>query len=215
MPRRILRPLLMAACIAGTGLDAAFAVTPLPMACADQTLYLGNALGFLLLGPSAPAGPARFVDSSALKRADGNPWKVIAAWDTFSPEVECTLTAVGDLSVWLGLRNSDDQGTRFDLKAELLEDSEVIASGIAYCITGVTRNPLKALEATVSFDPISPVAFDGLIHDVALRISARIGTATAGPCPGHGAAVGLRLYYDGATRPAGIDLLLENAGAPD
>jgi hypothetical protein len=200
--------------IATAGPDTTAAFTPKPLSCADQTLYLSSALGFFFLGGAAPTGPDQFVDSFPLKRSGGNPWRAIAAWDTFAPDVQCTLTAIGDLSVWLGLKNGDDQGARFDLKAEVLKDAQVIATGIAYCVAGVTRNPLKAKEVTVSFDPFSPMTFDGAFHDVALVISARMGTAPSGICPGHANAVGLRVYYDGATRPAGFDLLLETSGTP-
>jgi len=210
MHRRTVCSLLIAGCIATAGLDRAFAITPLPLECADQRVYLVLAApGALFLVDDAPTLPARFVDVVSLRRSGGNPWKIIGVWDAFSPlGVECTLTALGDLSVWLGLRNSDDQGTRFDVKAELLVDGAVMASGVTSCVAGVTRNPLKAKEVTVAFDPFPPVLFDGVIHDVALRISARIGTPTPGTCGGHASATGLRLYYDGATRPAGFDMQL-------
>jgi hypothetical protein len=39
-----------------------------------------------------------------------------------------------------------------------------------------------------------------------LRFSTRIGTnATGAKCAGHNSATGLRLYYDGSTRPSGVD----------
>ncbi len=60
--------------------------------------------------------------------------------------------------MWLGLRNSDDQGTQFDLKAELTADpstgTTVVYSGELLCITGVTRNPSKAQEVMVSLDTV-------------------------------------------------------------
>lgn len=104
--------------------------------------------------------------------------------------------------VWIGLKNSDDQGTSFDLRAEFLKNGTVIASGEARCITGVTRNADKAKEVTV---PLSLIANgDVVAGDVlSLKISTRIGTNPNGTrCAGHSNAVGLRLYYDGATRPS-------------
>ena len=61
--------------------------------------------------------------------------------------------------LWIGLKNSDDQGTQFDLRAEVfIEDAygfRLVAVGETRCITGVTRNPNKAKEVTVTFDPIA------------------------------------------------------------
>lgn len=39
------------------------------------------------------------------------------------------LTALGPAKVWVGLKNSDDVGTRFDLKAEVYKDDALIGSG--------------------------------------------------------------------------------------
>jgi hypothetical protein len=72
-----------------------------------------------------------------------------------------TLTTLGDLHVWLGLKNSDDAGTRFDLAAEVWKNGTLVAEGETFCITGVTRNPNLAKEVSVPFAPFSPVAFDG------------------------------------------------------
>ena len=78
----------------------------------------------------------------------------------FSPGTDgCgLLTAASPAHLWIGLKNSDDQGTRFDLKVELSKNGTVVASGLQRCITGVTRNPSLAKEAVVAFDAFSPVA---------------------------------------------------------
>ena len=44
-------------------------------------------------------------------------------------DVRRTLTAVGPAKVWIGLKNSDDVGLRLDLRAELLVNGTVAASG--------------------------------------------------------------------------------------
>jgi len=36
---------------------------------------------------------------------------------------------LGDMEVWLGLINSDDQGTRFDLQAEVYKNGSRVSSG--------------------------------------------------------------------------------------
>jgi hypothetical protein len=60
-----------------------------------------------------------------------------------------------EIHVWLGLRNSDDQGTQFDLKADLFfSGTPVVYSGEAHCITGVTRNPAKAKEVVFTLGTV-------------------------------------------------------------
>jgi hypothetical protein len=106
-----------------------------------------------------------------------------------------------------GLKNSDDQGTRFDLLAEVLRNGVPIASGEVYCITGVTRNP--ANPHVFNFGAIEDADF-GPADVFSLRVSARIGTDGNGVfCGGHANAVGLRLYFDAASRPAQFEVTFE------
>jgi hypothetical protein len=118
----------------------------------------------------------------------------------------------------IGLKNSDDQGTLFDLKVELLRNGSPIASGIGRCITGVTRNPDLAKEVIVPFDPfgIVPIASGDVL---ALKVSARIGTnpddTRCTAAGGHNSAVGLRLYYDGTSRPSRFDAAIEGGADED
>jgi hypothetical protein len=125
------------------------------------------------------------------------------------------LSELSDAHLFIGLKNGDDQGTQFDLMVELLKNGTTVAQGLERCITGVTRNAVKALEAVVSWDPFTPVSVDS--GDVlALRVSTRIGTNAdgtkcSGPGGGHGTAAGLRLYYDSAARASGFDATI----APD
>jgi hypothetical protein len=112
--------------------------------------------------------------------------------------------------VWVGLKNSDDQGTQFDVKVEMLKNGTPVASGLTRCVTGITRNPALAKEVVVNWDgspSVSTTAGDVL----SLRVSTRIGTNgddTKCPGPGgsHNNAIGLRLYYDATSRPSRFDL---------
>jgi hypothetical protein len=119
----------------------------------------------------------------------------------------------------VGLRNSDDQGTPFDVQVELLRNGNPVASGVERCISGVTRNPALAREAIVSFDPVGlvPIASGDVL---ALRVSARIGTnADDTKCAGrggsHGSAAGLRLYYDSASQRSRFDAAINSADDED
>jgi hypothetical protein len=121
-----------------------------------------------------------------------------------------TLTALSPVHAWIGLKSSDDQGTQFDLYAELLKNDAVVATGLQPCIAGVTRNPSLATEAIVSWLSSAPVALT--TGDVlSLRISTRIGTngTTGAKCSGpggsHNSAAGLRLYYDSTSRQSRFD----------
>ena len=111
-----------------------------------------------------------------------------------------TVSALSPAHLWIGLRNSDDQGTRFDLKVDVLRNGSPVASGLTRCITGVTRSPTLAKEALVAVDPFTAVPLNS--GDVlALKVSTRIGTNPDDTkCSGHNSAVGLRLYYDAASR---------------
>jgi len=104
--------------------------------------------------------------------------------------------------LWLGLKNSDDQGTSFDLKTEVYINDTLISDGITRCITGVTRNPSRAKEIAVPFGPTTDSGVEAS-DLLSLKVLTRIGTnPNDSKCPGHNNAVGLRLYYDAVNRPS-------------
>jgi hypothetical protein len=160
----------------------------------------------LFLNSTAPsATTAKYKDSASIKFASGNQWKEIGTWSTSSPPSAVKLSGLGNLTVWLGLKNSDDIGTRFDLRAEVYRDSEQVASGQTYCITGVVRNPVNAKEVNVSFGAFPPEEFDGT-DSLSIKILTRIGTNQDNTfCGGHSSAIGLRLYFDAVDRPSMFD----------
>jgi predicted extracellular nuclease len=160
----------------------------------------------LFLDQTAPTdSKAEFKDSPAIKFSGGNPWKEIGHWQAEPAQAVGILTALSDLRVWLGLKNSDDQGTRFDLRAEVYKNGTLVAAGETRCIQGVTRNPNLAKKVRVSFAPFSPVSFNGTSDTLSLKILTRVGTSGAGGCcGGQRNATGLRLYFDASNRPAGF-----------
>jgi len=112
------------------------------------------------------------------------------------------LVSLDPATLWIGLKNSDDQGTQFDLRVEVYTNDTLVSDGITRCITGVTRNPNKAKEIAVPFGSISNGTFE-TGDELFLKISTRIGTNPDGTkCLGHSNAVGLRLYYDATSRPS-------------
>ena len=174
-----------------------------------SVLFLHGQGTLLSLDSNAPGNiTAASRDSAALSVARGNPWKTIATW-TQSPVGETrTLIGMGPMDAWIGLKNSHDQGTRFDVRADLLKNGVSIQSGEIYCLEGATRDPREALHIG-GFDILSPRVIDEVklapTDTLSLRISTRIGTDGTGRfCGGHANATGLRFYFDAVDRQSRI-----------
>lgn len=109
--------------------------------------------------------------------------------------------------VWIGLKNSDDQGTQFDLRTEVYKGETLVASGETACVTGVTRNPSMAKLVMIPVGNFSGLFGSG--DQFSVRVLTRIGTnpdgtKCSGPGGSHSNAVGLRLYYDSVSQSSGI-----------
>jgi hypothetical protein len=113
------------------------------------------------------------------------------------------LPKVAPATFWIGLKNSDDQGTQFDLRTEIYVNDSLVSGGEVRCVTGVTRNAAKATSVALTFDAASA---GGVVGDnVAVKVLTRIGTNPDGSkCAGHANATGLVLYYDAASRTSGF-----------
>lgn len=161
----------------------------------------------LLLDANMPTNTtARSRDSAAIQFAKGNPWKTIGSWSQSVGRSSRMLTGLGDLHAWLGLKDKGDRGARFDLRAEVLKNGNVIAAGESLCVDGLTLKPAEALDTQIGFNfvPANDIIFNAP-DTLSLRISTRIGTSGGGTfCGGHKGAAGLRLYFDAASRPAGF-----------
>lgn len=160
-----------------------------------EDLYLHGADPALTLDNGVPtATTPKYKDSPSLRRID---FREIGTWTYTVPAgMRLQVGSVANLRVWIGLKNSDDQGTYFDIRAELLKNGTAIASGEVADIRAVTRNPDKAKEVTLSFG-VTPVADFSPGDVLSVRILAKV-TAVGG----HSSAVGLRLYYDSVDRPS-------------
>jgi PKD repeat protein len=119
------------------------------------------------------------------------------------------LTDLGDAHLWVGLENSDDQGTRFDLQVELLRNGTAIASGLERCVADITRNPSQAKEVVVDWNAFPDTEIEPG-DALSLRVSTRIGTNPDGTkcSPGHNTAVGLRVYYDATSRASRLGIAI-------
>jgi N-acetylneuraminic acid mutarotase len=157
----------------------------------------------LFLNDIAPtAATAKYKDSAGVHFAGGNPWMTIGTWAAQPALTAGFLPTLSGLHAWVGLKNSDDIGTNFDLRAELYKNGVLVASGATRCLTGTTANPVLAKEVTVLFDPLPPLEFNGTTDTLNLMLLARIGTnpddtKCIGQGGSHSNATGLRMYFDG------------------
>lgn len=160
----------------------------------------------LFLDSTASAGTtAKYKDSASVNFNGGNPWKEVGIWTAAPAQTSGRLTGLHNLQVWLGLKNSDDQGTNFDLRVEIYKNDTLVGSAESLCITGITRNPNLAKQVILPFDTLPPADFNGSTDVLSLRIKTRIGTnGSGGMCGGHSNAVGLRLYFDASNWLAGV-----------
>jgi hypothetical protein len=162
-----------------------------PAVCVAADYYLHTTTSDILDNTTPSATTAQFKDSPAVNRTV---YQQIGIWSAMPVGSPMQLNSLSDLRVWIGLKNSDDQGTYFDLKAELRKNGNVIASGETKNIQGVTLNPNLAKEVTVAFGTITNNQFAA--GDIlSIRIFAKV--ADSG---GHNSAVGLRMYYNAMSR---------------
>ena len=165
--------------------------------CVD--LFMHGAAPDLILDMTPPSSTsAKYKDSPGVKRTT---FMEIGTWNAAPMTETQNLTSLGNLTVWVGLKNSDDQGTYFDIRAEVLKNGVVIASAEVKDIQGVTRNPDKATKVVVTFGTISDTTF--AVGDI---FSIRVLTKVA-DTGGHSNAVGLRLYYDSVSRPSLVNTM--------
>jgi hypothetical protein len=164
------------------------------------------------------ASPVNGTDAGpvTLPVENGDAWTCIIT-NTRKSVGGTTITALSPVHAWIGLKNSDDQGTQFDLYAELQKNGTTVASGLTRCITGLTRNPSLAKEAIVNWDSFAPVTV-GTGDVLSIMFSTRIGTTSTGAkCPGpggsHNNAVGLRLYYDSVSQASHFDMTVNNVNS--
>ncbi|HRJ75101.1 MAG TPA: hypothetical protein PLX90_03840 [Anaerolineales bacterium] len=163
-----------------------------------STLFLNNVI------PSSST--EKFKDSTGINFNIGNAWKQIGTWSAVPQLSTGNLIELSNFHAWLGLKNSDDQGTRFDLRIEIYKNGNLVSSGEQYCITGIVRNANLAKEVTLSFDSFPPTSYDGSTDILSLKIYTRIGTNGSGVfCGGHSNATGLRLYFDATDRLSRFD----------
>ena len=165
----------------------------IPALCLAADYYLHTTTSDAIDNNPPTATTAKFKDSPAVKRTS---YQEIGIWSAAPLIAPMQLESLASLVIWIGLKNSDDQGTYFDLRVEIWKNRVAIAAGETKNIRGVTRNPAKAKQVEVPFGAITGSQFNS--GDI---LSIRILTKVADR-GGHNNAVGLRLYYDAVSRPS-------------
>ncbi|MBB5076355.1 SdrD B-like domain-containing protein [Nonomuraea endophytica] len=113
------------------------------------------------------------------------------------------LTALGSPRIWIGLKNSDDVGVKFDLLAEVYRDSTLVASGQLNSFGGGSSGFNNAHLATVTLAPFTPVSFPPG-SQLKLRVSVR--NACTGSRHNSGVA---RLWYNDAAANSGLSATID------
>jgi CSLREA domain-containing protein len=89
------------------------------------------------------------------------------------------ITVAGPAKVWIGLKNSDDVGTKFDLLAEGLKNGVVIASGelddVPGGSSGFNNAVLRTINAALTGGPVSVNSGDTLSFRLSVRVAASSG----------------------------------------
>jgi hypothetical protein len=118
--------------------------------------------------------------------------------------VQRQLKSLSPVNVWIGLKNSDDVGTRFDLKAEILKDGLVVAAGELNSFSGGSSGFNNAHLAAIPLNLIAPINFP-VGSFLSLRLSVR-NTCTG---PSHNSGVA-RLWYNDSMASSQFGLTIGN-----
>jgi uncharacterized repeat protein (TIGR01451 family) len=88
------------------------------------------------------------------------------------------VSALGSAQVWVGLKNSDDVGTKFDLLAEVLRNGVVVGSGQINDVPGGSSGFNNAIQSAISLALSAPVGActgDTLSFRLSVRVAASSG----------------------------------------
>jgi Immunoglobulin I-set domain len=109
------------------------------------------------------------------------------------------VTAVGPANVWIGVKNSDDVGTKFDLLAEVLRNGVVIGSGQLNEVPGGSSGFNNAVQRTINMALTGSGDFCSG-GTLSFRLSVRIAASS-----GHVSGTA-RLWYNDAAANSRFDI---------
>ncbi len=100
------------------------------------------------------------------------------------------LTSLSPAKVWIGVKNSDDIGIKFDLKAEVYKGTNLISSGEVDSVAGGSNGFAHAQLNAIPFNTFSPINFPAG-SQLSIKVYAR------NACSGSGKNSGTaRLWYN-------------------
>ena len=127
------------------------------------------------------------IDNSGVQEAHNSKTFTIAVAPTPTP---IQLTSLSPAKVWVGVKNSDDIGIKFDLKAEVYKDNTLISSGEIDSVSGGSSGFAHAQLGTIPFNTFSPIDLSSG-SQLSIKIYAR------NACSGSGKNSGTaRLWYN-------------------
>jgi hypothetical protein len=109
-----------------------------------------------------------------------------------------TASAIG----FVGLKNSDDVGTKFDLRGEILRNSVVVATGQVDGVSGGSSGFNNAVRRTIA-SAVSSIPAYATGDTLAVRLSVRIAVGVSGHSSGTA-----RLWYGDAAATSGFITLV-------
>lgn len=100
------------------------------------------------------------------------------------------ITVLNPAKIWVGLKNSDDVGTKFDLLAEVYKNDLLVSSGQLDNVRGGSSGFNNAKLNTLNFNSFSPIEFP---EGSTLKLKLYVRNACVGPTHNSGTA---RLWFN-------------------
>ncbi len=115
------------------------------------------------------------------------------------PAATRQLTALSPAKVWVGLKNSDDVGIKFDLLAEAYRDGTLVGSGQVNSVPAGSSGFNNAKLDTIAFSSFSPVDFP---QGATLSVKLYVRNACSGS--GHNSGIA-RLWFNDSAADSHFD----------
>ncbi len=144
-------------------------------------------------GSHAYAAPGSYTVTVSVADNDGGVGQATASTVAINQ-----ISALSPAGVWIGLKNSDDVGTKFDVKVEAFKGNTLVASGELDSFAGGSSGFNNAHLATIPFNSFSSV---DLPTGSVLSVTVSVRNACVGS--GHNSGVA-RLWFDDSTANSGF-----------
>jgi hypothetical protein len=111
---------------------------------------------------------------------DGSSPALTSSEATVSITVNCPrLISVGPTAVWIGLKTSDDVGTKFDLLAEILKNGAVVGSGQLNDVPGGSSGFNNAVQRTINQTLVGSTQYFCPSDNLSFRLSVRVAASSS------------------------------------